>query len=65
MAAVVGLPARGAAANVPQEKGAGVAGTWTLAVETGAGTGSPTLKLTQDGETLGERTRRRSSASRR
>lgn len=53
LAAVVGLPARSAADAGLQEKPAGVAGTWALTVETGAGTGSPTLKLTQDGETLG------------
>ncbi len=51
--AVVALPARGAADARPQEKPAGVAGTWALTVETAAGTGSPTLTLTQDGETLG------------
>ena len=32
--------------------GADVAGTWTLKVETQAGTGTPTLVLVQDGEKL-------------
>lgn len=53
VAAVAGLLARSAAAAESQEKPAGVAGTWALTVETGAGTGSPTLTLTQDGEALG------------
>ena len=46
LAAVMTLPARA------QEKPADVAGTWAITVETGGGTGTPTLRLTQSGETL-------------
>src|ERR1044071_9458979 len=35
-----------------QEKPADVAGTWAITVETAGGTGTPTLRLTQSGETL-------------
>ena len=35
-----------------QEQPADVAGAWALTVETAAGTGNPTVQLTQDGETL-------------
>jgi hypothetical protein len=45
-AAVMALPARA------QEKTADVAGTWAITVETAAGSGTPTLTLKQDGETL-------------
>jgi len=46
LAAVMTLPARA------QEKPADVAGTWAITVETPGGTGTPTLRLTQSGETL-------------
>jgi lipopolysaccharide export system protein LptA len=35
-----------------QDKPVDVAGKWALTVETGGGTGTPTIALTQDGETL-------------
>ena len=35
-----------------QEKPAAVAGKWALSVETAAGTGTPSVEFTQDGETL-------------
>ena len=35
-----------------QDKPVDVAGKWALTVETAGGTGSPTIQLTQDGETL-------------
>jgi hypothetical protein len=35
-----------------QEKPADVAGTWAITVETGGGTGTPTVRFTQSGETL-------------
>jgi hypothetical protein len=46
LAAVMTLPARA------QEKPADVAGRWAITVETGGGTGTPTVSLTQSGETL-------------
>ena len=49
--ALVVLPVRGAAVTV-QDKPADVAGTWAITVETGGGTGNPTLTLKQDGEKL-------------
>ena len=52
VAAVVSLPAPALAKAARQEKPADVAGTWILTVETAAGTGSPTVTLKQDGETL-------------
>lgn len=47
----VGLEATPAPA-VPQDKPADVAGTWALTVETGQGTGTPSVTLKQDGEKL-------------
>jgi uncharacterized low-complexity protein len=35
-----------------QDKPADIAGTWALSVETSAGTGTPSVQFTQDGETL-------------
>ena len=35
-----------------QDKPVDVAGKWALTVETAGGTGTPTIELTQDGETL-------------
>lgn len=35
-----------------QDKPVDVAGKWALTVETSGGTGTPTIQLTQDGETL-------------
>lgn len=37
---------------VHQSKPVDVAGKWALTVETGGGTGTPTIELTQDGEKL-------------
>ena len=37
---------------VGQDKPADVAGKWALTVETAAGTGTPSVELKQDGETL-------------
>ena len=50
----VGLsPAAPAGASVlVQEKPADVAGNWAISVETQAGGGTPTMTLTQDGESL-------------
>ena len=36
----------------PQDKPVDVSGKWALTVETSAGTGSPSVELRQDGETL-------------
>ena len=52
VAAVVSLPAPALARGARQEKPADVAGTWAITVETAGGTGTPTLTLKQDGETL-------------
>ena len=38
--------------GAPQDKPVDVAGKWALTVETAGGTGTPTIELTQDGETL-------------
>ena len=46
------MPAHLVASATVQEKPADVAGTWAISVETQAGSGTPTLTLTQDGETL-------------
>jgi len=43
-------PVRAHAAS--QDKPADVAGKWALTVETQAGTGTPSVEFTQDGETL-------------
>ncbi|HTV02994.1 MAG TPA: hypothetical protein VMF13_20775 [Luteitalea sp.] len=43
-------PLAGAATS--QDTPANVAGKWALTVETSGGTGTPTIELTQDGETL-------------
>jgi hypothetical protein len=51
LAMAVTLPAR-AQATGAQEKPADVAGTWAITVEIGGNTGTPTLTLKQDGETL-------------
>ena len=52
LALLVTLPARGLANGVGQDKPADVAGTWAITVEIGGNTGTPTLTLKQDGETL-------------
>jgi lipopolysaccharide export system protein LptA len=44
------LPLRAHAAH--QNSPVDVAGKWALTVETSSGTGTPTIELTQDGETL-------------
>jgi hypothetical protein len=46
LAVVTTLPARA------QEKPANVAGTWAITVETAAGSGTPTVTLEQNAETL-------------
>src|SRR5262245_62757466 len=48
---LVAVLARGLA-SASQDKPADVAGTWALTVETGAGTGTPSVTLKQDGEKL-------------
>ena len=52
VAAALTLTAFPAANSTPQDKPADVAGKWALTVETAAGTGSPSVALTQDGEKL-------------
>ena len=52
LAMSVSRPAPALAGALLQEKPADVAGNWALSVETQAGTGTPTLTLRQDGETL-------------
>jgi hypothetical protein len=49
---VVVLAVALSATPVAQEKPADVAGRWAITVETAGGSGSPTLTLTQSGETL-------------
>jgi hypothetical protein len=46
----VALPTSGRTAD--QDKAVDVTGKWALTVETGGGSGTPTLELKQDGETL-------------
>jgi hypothetical protein len=50
LAAVISLPARAVAGG--QDKPADVAGTWNLTVDFGGQTGTPSVTLKQDGETL-------------
>jgi hypothetical protein len=50
--AVVSLPARAAAGGPRQDKPADVAGTWNITVDIGGATGTPSVTLKQDGETL-------------
>jgi hypothetical protein len=50
VAASLSLPAR--AAGLRQDKPADVAGTWNITVDIGGNTGTPTVTLKQDGETL-------------
>jgi len=52
MAFCVGSPWTPLAHAATQNKPVDVAGKWALTVETAAGTGTPTIVLTQDGETL-------------
>jgi hypothetical protein len=52
VAAVVALPAFAVAGGLRQDKPADVAGTWNLTVDIGGNTGTPTVTLKQDGETL-------------
>jgi hypothetical protein len=52
MAFCVGLPWTPLVHAAGQSKPVDVAGKWALTVETGGGTGTPTIVLTQDGETL-------------
>ena len=46
------LPSPGLAGGARQDKPADVAGTWAITVEIAGNTGSPTVTLKQDGETL-------------
>ena len=48
----VALVAALVASPLAQEKPADVAGKWAITVETAGGSGSPTVTLTQSGETL-------------
>lgn len=52
MAFCVASPLPLLARAAPQDKPVDVAGKWALTVETAAGTGTPTIDLKQDGETL-------------
>jgi hypothetical protein len=52
VAASLSLPARAAAGGLAQDKPADVAGTWNITVDIGGNTGTPTVMLKQDGETL-------------
>jgi len=52
LAAALARPARALPIGAGQEKPADVAGTWAITVETPNGTGTPTLTLKQDGESL-------------
>jgi hypothetical protein len=52
LAVLFTLPAFLLAHGSPQDKPADVAGKWALTVETAGGTGTPTVELKQDGETL-------------
>ena len=52
LAALIVLPASVVAAGLPQDKPADVAGTWAITIEIGGNTGTPTVTLKQDGETL-------------
>jgi hypothetical protein len=52
VAAAIALPLRGLAGGARQDKPADVAGTWVITVEIGGNTGTPTVTLKQDGETL-------------
>jgi hypothetical protein len=51
LATVVAVPARVLATGT-QEKPADVAGTWAISVDIGGNTGTPSVTLKQDGETL-------------
>ena len=48
----LGFPVSVLADPAGQDKAVDVSGNWALTVETSAGTGSPTVELKQDGETL-------------
>ena len=52
VALCLGFPALPLAHSAPQDKPADVAGKWALTVETAGGTGTPSVELKQDGETL-------------
>jgi len=52
LAAVLTVPAGALSRDGGQEKPADVAGTWAITVQTAGGTGTPTVTLKQDGETL-------------
>ena len=51
-ALLLGLPVLLLAHAAPQSKPVDVAGKWALTVETSGGTGTPSVELKQDGETL-------------
>ena len=52
MALCVGSPWTPLSYATSQDKPANVAGKWALTVETSGGTGTPTIELTQEGESL-------------
>jgi hypothetical protein len=52
LAALMLLPVSTVAAGLPQDKPADVAGKWAITIEIGGNTGTPTVTLKQDGETL-------------
>lgn len=52
VALCLGFPALLLAHTAPQDKPADVSGKWALAVQTEAGTGTPSVELKQDGEAL-------------
>jgi hypothetical protein len=52
LVALTVLPVSVVAAGPPQDKPADVAGTWAITIEIGGNTGTPTVTLKQDGETL-------------
>jgi hypothetical protein len=52
VAITAGSPSALLARTASQEQPADVAGTWALTVETAGGTGTPSVTLRQDGETL-------------
>jgi hypothetical protein len=52
LAVAITLPGRVIADGARQDKPADVAGTWAITIEIAGNTGTPTVTLKQDGETL-------------
>ncbi len=52
LAAAITLPSPALAGGARQDKPADVAGTWAIAIEIGGNTGTPTVTLKQEGESL-------------